>query len=99
MGIWVYLYKQSDFVKTFIQTESSVRNSATFGLFLSNEQNSVKKTFCYLVFTTLIQNQKMHHCIVHLKEHQIVKSGGPKSNQSKKFTGKSVGFNFVDFLG
>jgi len=64
----------------------------------SNEQNSVKERFGYLAFTTLTQNQKLHHCVIKLKDHQIAESGGPKSNQSKKFTGKWVGLTFVTFF-
>jgi len=53
----------------------------------SNEQNSVKKKFCYLVFTTFTQNHKIHHSVIQLEDHQSVESARPKSNQSKKFTG------------
>ena len=41
----------------------------------------------------------MYHCVIHLKDHQIAESAGPKSKQSMKFTGKSVGFNLAAFLG
>ena len=51
--IWVYLYTQCDFVKTFFQRKNNVWNTATIGMFVPNEQNSVKKRFCYSVFTTL----------------------------------------------
>jgi len=32
-----------------------------------------------LVSTTLIQNQKKHLCVIQLKDHQILKSAGPKT--------------------
>jgi len=43
--IWVCLYTNCDFVKTFFQRENNVRNSATIGLFVPNQQKSVKKDF------------------------------------------------------
>ena len=42
---------------------------------------SVKKRFWYSVFTTLTQNQKIHHCAIQLKDHQIVESSEPKRKQ------------------
>jgi len=41
----------------------------------------------------------MHHCAIQLKDHQIAESAETKSKQRKKFTGKSVGFNFGAILG
>jgi len=90
--IWVYLYKQCDFVETFFQRESNVWNSATFGLFFQMDKIHWKTRSCYLTFTALTQNQKMHYCVIQLRDHQIVESGGSNSKQSKKFTEKSVGF-------
>jgi len=35
--IWVYLYAQCDFVKTFFQRKNIVWNSATIGVYFPNE--------------------------------------------------------------
>jgi len=43
--IWVYLYTQCDFVKTFFQRTSNVSNSETIGLFVPNEQKFSEKGF------------------------------------------------------
>jgi len=43
--IWVYLYKQRDFVKTFFQRESNVWNFAKFGLFFQMNKIQWKKGF------------------------------------------------------
>jgi len=36
---------------------------------------------------------KKHHCVIPLKDHQIVEWAGPKTKKWKKFTWKSVGLN------
>ena len=93
--IWFSLNTLYDFVKTF-QRKSNVWNSATIGLFVPNEQQLVKKL---LLFSFHINTKsKNAACIIQLKDHQIVESGKPKSKQSKKFTRKSVDFNFAAFL-
>ena len=101
--IWVYLCTQCGFAKTFFPREINVWNSAMIGIFVPNEQISVKKMFCYSLFTTLTQNKKLHHWVIQLKDHQIVESGELKSEQSKKITRVVVGFNFsanfLEFLG
>jgi len=61
--IWVYLCKQCDFVKTFFQTESNVRNSATFGLFVSNEQKSLKNKVLLFGFHDI--NTKPNYASLH----------------------------------
>jgi len=40
----------------------------------------------------------MYHCIIQLKDRQIIVSAVPSSKNSKKCTWKSVGFNFAAFL-
>jgi len=93
--IWVYLYAQCDFV---FQRESNASNSATIGLFVPNEKNSVKKVLLFS-FHDINTKLKIHRCVIQLKDHHIVESGKPNSKQSKKFTRKSAGFNFAAFLG
>jgi len=34
-----------------------------------------------------------------VERHQIIEPAGPKTKKSKKFTPKSVGFNFAAFSG
>jgi len=58
----------------------------------------VKKVLLFS-FHDIDTKPKMHHCVTQLKDHQIVESGKLKSKKSKKFTRKSVGFNFAAFLG
>jgi len=53
---------------------------------------SETERFCYSGCTTVTQNQNMYRFVIQLKDHQIVKSAGSKSKQSKKFTRKSVWF-------
>jgi len=54
-----------------------MRNFATIGLFVPNEQNSVKKVLLFS-FHDINENQKVHRCVIQMKDHQIVESGKPK---------------------
>ena len=59
---------------------------------------SETERFCFSVFKTLTQKQKMRHCVVQLKDQHILESAGTKSKQSKEFSRKLVGFSFAAFL-
>jgi len=60
---------------------------------------SETKSFVTRFCMTLTHNQKVYHCVIHLKDHPFVQSEGPKCKQSMKFTRKSVDFRFAVFLG
>jgi len=79
----------------FPKRNQSVKLRTDWDIHSKRIKLSETERFCYSVFKTLTQNQKMHHCVIRLKHHQILESAGPNSKQSKKFTRKSVGFNFA----
>jgi len=84
---WHLIYTNNmTFLKPFSKDKAMCEIPQQLGYFFQMNKIQWKKRFCYLVSTTLTQNQKMHHCVIQLNDHQIVDSDGPKNNQSKKFT-------------
>jgi len=96
--IWVYLYKQCDFVETFFQTESNVRNFATFGLFVSNEQNSLKKKVLLFGFHDI--NTKPNNASLHnpLERPSDCRVSWTKEQPKQEICRKIGRFQFCSFL-
>ena len=75
-------------VKTFFQKKAMCEIPQWLGYLFQTNKTQWKR-FCYSIFTTLTQNQKMHRCVIQLKDHQIVESGkGPSISDVTLFWAK-----------